>query len=160
MKPINGSHPAGLNLISPMSFIPHTSQYSHLPANVLQPGLPQQQQPTPSTQHPHASLSGAKPSISEPLDKIRDQFSLLESHNLQLRLETERLQAEKSELHKQQVMYYEMCYGLNMEVQKTSEVNKRLANLVTQYLPHLPGEMHAHVMASLDKAKQVSLSWK
>ena len=157
MKPINGSHPGGLNLISPMSFIPHTSQFSHVPTPVLQPGL-HQQPPTPST-HPHASPSGSKPSISEPLDKIRDQFSLVESHNLQLRLETERLQAEKSELHKQQVMYYEMCYGLNMEVQKTSEINKRLANLVTQYLPHLPAEMHAHAMASLEKAKQVSCYW-
>ena len=158
MKPINGSHPAGLNLISPMSFIPHTSQFSHASIPAQQPGL-QQQPPTPSA-HPHVSSSGAKPSLSEPLDKIRDQFALLESHNLQLRLETERLQADKSELQKQQVMYYEMCYGLNMEVQKTSEVNKRLANLVTQYLPHLPGEMHAHAMASLDKAKQVSCSWK
>ena len=151
MKPINGSHQAGLNLISPMNFVSHTSQFPHVHNPILQQAPPT----TSSTQH-QTNPSNAKPSVSEPLEKIRDQFALLESHNLQLRLDMERLQAEKSELHKQQVMYYEMCYGLNMDVQKTSEINKRLTNLVTQYLPHLPQEMHAHVMANLEKAKQVS----
>ncbi|KAI6661672.1 Groucho [Oopsacas minuta] len=153
MKPINGSHPAGLNIISPMNFIPHASQFSHPHNPILQTP------PTSSSSIQHqANSQTAKPSISEPLDKIREQFALLEAHNLQLRLDSERLQAEKSELQKQQVMYYEMCYGLNMDVQKTSEINKRLTNLVTQYLPHLPQEMQAHVMANLDKAKQVSVS--
>ena len=148
MKPINGSHQA-LNLISPMNFVSHTSQFQHVHNPILQ-----QVQPTVSSaQH---QTNPSKPSVSEPLDKIREQFALLESHNLQLRLDMERLQLEKSELHKQQVMYYEMCYGLNMDVQKTSEINKRLTSLVTQYLPHLPQEMHAHVMANLEKAKQVS----
>jgi len=37
-------------------------------------------------------------------------------------------------------MYYEMSYGLNVEMHKQTEISKRLDALIRQVLPYLQGE--------------------
>ena len=58
-----------------------------------------------------------------------------------LKLECEKLVAEKTEIQRHYVMYYEMSYGLNIEMHKQSEIVKRLNSIIAQILPFLSQEV-------------------
>ena len=49
--------------------------------------------------------------------------------------------AEKTEIQRHYVMYYEMSYGLNIEMHKQSEIVKRLNSIIAQILPFLSQEV-------------------
>ncbi|NXE69731.1 AES protein, partial [Calcarius ornatus] len=58
-----------------------------------------------------------------------------------LKLECDKLASEKSEMQRHYVMYYEMSYGLNIEMHKQAEIVKRLNGICAQVLPYLSQEV-------------------
>ncbi|XP_042198665.1 transducin-like enhancer protein 1 isoform X2 [Callorhinchus milii] len=57
-------------------------------------------------------------------------------------MECEKLASEKTEMQRHYVMYYEMSYGLNLEMHKQTEIAKRLNVICAQLLPYLSQEHH------------------
>ncbi|PWA20857.1 hypothetical protein CCH79_00007198 [Gambusia affinis] len=60
---------------------------------------------------------------------------------LSLKLECEKLATEKTEIQRHYVMYYEMSYGLNIEMHKQTEIAKRLNVICAQLIPFLTQEI-------------------
>nr|XP_060485812.1 transducin-like enhancer protein 2 isoform X2 [Panthera onca] len=54
------------------------------------------------------------------------------------------------------VMYYEMSYGLNIEMHKQAEIVKRLNGICAQVLPYLSQEHQQQVLGAIERAKQVT----
>ncbi|ELV09271.1 Transducin-like enhancer protein 2 [Tupaia chinensis] len=57
-------------------------------------------------------------SILETCDRIKEEFQFLQAQYHSLKLECEKLASEKTEMQRHYVMYYEMSYGLNIEMHK------------------------------------------
>ncbi|XP_078484412.1 groucho [Ciona intestinalis] len=98
-----------------------------------------------------------KTSISEFCDRIKEDFSYLQAHNHSLKMECEKLATEKTETQRQYVMYYEMSYGLNVEMHKQSEIAKRLGIICAQIIPLLSQEHQQQVASAVERAKQVTM---
>ncbi|XP_063853744.1 protein groucho-like isoform X4 [Scylla paramamosain] len=100
----------------------------------------------PSAQGPPAPPTGPgqlKFTIAETCDRIKEEFNFLQSQYHALKLECEKLASDKTEMQRHYVMYYEMSYGLNVEMHKQTEIAKRLNAIIAQVLPFLSQEMHA-----------------
>uniref|UniRef100_A0A671PE00 Transducin-like enhancer protein 1 n=1 Tax=Sinocyclocheilus anshuiensis TaxID=1608454 RepID=A0A671PE00_9TELE len=84
-----------------------------------------------------AAASGStqplKLTYSETLDRIKEEFQFLQTQYHSLKLECEKLATEKTEIQRHYVMYYEMSYGLNIEMHKQTEIAKRL-NVICAHL--------------------------
>lgn len=80
----------------------------------------------------------------------------MQSERAQLRLEYEKLNAEKSEIQRQYCLYYEMAYRLSYEMHRQNEITKRLIALLHQIIPYLTPEQQAHALPALERAKQVT----
>ncbi|MBN3315533.1 AES protein, partial [Atractosteus spatula] len=52
--------------------------------------------------------------------------------------------------------YYEMSYGLNIEMHKQAEIVKRLNGICAQVLPYLSQEHQQQVLGAIERAKQVT----
>uniref|UniRef100_A0A8D2PES7 TLE family member 4, transcriptional corepressor n=1 Tax=Zosterops lateralis melanops TaxID=1220523 RepID=A0A8D2PES7_ZOSLA len=81
-------------------------------------------------------------------------FCLLNS----LKLECEKLASEKTEMQRHYVMYYEMSYGLNIEMHKQAEIVKRLNAICAQVIPFLSQEHQQQVVQAVERAKQVTMA--
>uniref|UniRef100_A0A2K6KD75 TLE family member 2, transcriptional corepressor n=1 Tax=Rhinopithecus bieti TaxID=61621 RepID=A0A2K6KD75_RHIBE len=55
------------------------------------------------------------------------------------------------------VMYYEMSYGLNIEMHKQAEIVKRLSGICAQIIPFLTQEHQQQVLQAIERAKQVTV---
>ncbi|CAM4746089.1 unnamed protein product [Rotaria magnacalcarata] len=97
-------------------------------------------------------------SIMEYCDRIKKEFSLLQQQCQSLKFDCEKLAQEKIEVHRQYVMYYEMSYGLNVEMHRQSELAKRYLAICHQILPCLSQEQQNQVAATLERAKQVTVA--
>ncbi|XP_045347375.1 TLE family member 5 isoform X3 [Leopardus geoffroyi] len=88
---------------------------------------------------------------SDSCDRIKDEFQLLQAQYHSLKLECDKLASEKSEMQRHYVMYYEMSYGLNIEMHKQAEIVKRLNGICAQVLPYLSQEqqLQAHQLSQL-----------
>ncbi|XP_016352508.1 amino-terminal enhancer of split-like [Sinocyclocheilus anshuiensis] len=81
---------------------------------------------TSRTMYPHgrpqaplvSGHAGVKFTVLETLDHIKEEFQLFQAQYHSLKLECEKLASEKTEMHRHYIMYYEMSYGLNIEMQK------------------------------------------
>ncbi|CAJ0944443.1 unnamed protein product [Ranitomeya imitator] len=94
---------------------------------------------------------------SDSCDRIKDEFQLLQAQYHSLKLECDKLASEKSEMQRHYVMYYEMSYGLNIEMHKQAEIVKRLNGICAQVLPYLSQEHQQQVLgANIERAKQVT----
>uniref|UniRef100_H0V2H3 TLE family member 2, transcriptional corepressor n=1 Tax=Cavia porcellus TaxID=10141 RepID=H0V2H3_CAVPO len=62
--------------------------------------------------------------------------------------------SEKTEMQRHYVMYYEMSYGLNIEMHKQAEVVKRLSGICAQIIPFLTQEHQQQVLQAVERAKQ------
>ncbi|XP_036019852.1 transducin-like enhancer protein 1 isoform X27 [Mus musculus] len=86
--------------------------------------FPQSRHPVPHAGHlqtPHqAAGQPFKFTIPESLDRIKEEFQFLQAQYHSLKLECEKLASEKTEMQRHYVMYYEMSYGLNIEMHKQS----------------------------------------
>uniref|UniRef100_A0A8C5M8H7 TLE family member 1, transcriptional corepressor n=1 Tax=Leptobrachium leishanense TaxID=445787 RepID=A0A8C5M8H7_9ANUR len=78
--------------------------------------------------------------IPESLDRIKEEFQFLQAQYHSLKLECEKLSSEKTEMQRHYVMYYEMSYGLNIEMHKQTEIAKRLNTICAQVIPFLSQE--------------------
>uniref|UniRef100_A0A3Q0S1N3 Groucho/TLE N-terminal Q-rich domain-containing protein n=1 Tax=Amphilophus citrinellus TaxID=61819 RepID=A0A3Q0S1N3_AMPCI len=56
--------------------------------------------------------------VLETLDRIKEEFQFLQAQYHSLKLECEKLASEKTEMQRHYIMYYEMSYGLNIEMHK------------------------------------------
>ncbi|OAF67354.1 hypothetical protein A3Q56_04929 [Intoshia linei] len=97
-------------------------------------------------------------SISESCDRIKEEFNFLQAQHHSLKLECEKLIQEKTEMQRHYVMYYEMSYGLNVEMHKQTEIVKRLSAICAQVIPYLSQEHQTQVAAAVERAKQVTMS--
>ncbi|KAG7283682.1 hypothetical protein CRUP_020455 [Coryphaenoides rupestris] len=56
------------------------------------------------------------------------------------------------------IMYYEMSYGLNIEMHKQAEIVKRLSAICAQIIPFLSQEHQQQVVQAVERAKQVTMA--
>ncbi|XP_047365640.1 protein groucho-like isoform X2 [Vespa velutina] len=97
-------------------------------------------------------------SVSESCDRIKEEFSFLQAQYHSIKLDLEKLAQEKTEMQRHYVMYYEMSYGLNVEMHKQTEIAKRLNAIIAQILPFLSQEHQQQVATAVDRAKQVTMT--
>uniref|UniRef100_A0A672IRB4 Transducin-like enhancer protein 1 n=1 Tax=Salarias fasciatus TaxID=181472 RepID=A0A672IRB4_SALFA len=94
----------------------------------------------------------------ETLDRIKEEFQFLQTQYHSLKLECEKLATEKTEIQRHYVMYYEMSYGLNIEMHKQTEIAKRLNVICAQLIPFLSQEVgHTHTRSHSVLPSVVSL---
>jgi len=89
-------------------------------------------------QVPGGPGSGGAPfklNIVESIERIKEEFSFLQAQYHNLKLECEKLVQEKTEMQRHYVMYYEMSYGLNVEMHKQMEIAKRLNAIIANSFP-------------------------
>ncbi|CAJ0947671.1 unnamed protein product [Ranitomeya imitator] len=75
----------------------------------------------PQSRHPTPHQAAGQPfkfTIPESLDRIKEEFQFLQAQYHSLKMECEKLASEKTEMQRHYVMYYEMSYGLNIEMHK------------------------------------------
>ncbi|NWS61004.1 TLE2 protein, partial [Chunga burmeisteri] len=109
---------------------------------------------------PQTPLQPGQPfkfSVLEICDRIKEEFQFLQAQYHSLKLECEKLVSEKTEMQRHYVMYYEMSYGLNIEMHKQAEIVKRLSAICTQIIPFLTQEHQQQVVQAVERAKQVTM---
>ncbi|XP_027560343.1 transducin-like enhancer protein 2 isoform X5 [Neopelma chrysocephalum] len=113
----------------------------------------------PHGRHPPPLQPGQpfKFSVLEICDRIKEEFQFLQAQYRSLKLECEKLMSEKTEMQRHYVMYYEMSYGLNMEMHKQAEIVKRLSAICAQIIPFLTQEHQQQVLQAVEWAKQVTM---
>lgn len=116
-----------------------------------------------SSRHPAPPPQPGQPgsfkfTIVDSCDRIKDEFNYLQTQYHSLKLELDKLASEKTEMQRHYVMYYEMSYGLNVEMHKQTEIAKRLNAIIAQILPFLNGDHQQQVAAAVDRAKQVTMT--
>uniref|UniRef100_A0A8C7X5L9 TLE family member 4, transcriptional corepressor n=1 Tax=Oryzias sinensis TaxID=183150 RepID=A0A8C7X5L9_9TELE len=86
----------------------------------------------PPARHPvpHQPGQPFKFTVTESCDRIKEEFQFLQAQYHSLKMECEKLASEKTEMQRHYVMYYEMSYGLNIEMHK--QVRRLLIKVVTQ----------------------------
>lgn len=115
---------------------------------------PQNRHPTPHQPGQHFS----KFTVAESCDRIKEEFSFLQAQYHSLKMECDKLAQEKTELQRHYVMYYEMSYGLNVEMHKQTEIAKRLNAICAQIIPFLSQEHQQSVVGAVERAKQVTMT--
>lgn len=95
----------------------------------------------PVTGPPPQAGQPFKFTVTESCDRIKEEFGFLQAQYHSLKLECEKLASEKTEMQRHYVMYYEMSYGLNVEMHKQTEIAKRLNAIIAQILPFLSQEV-------------------
>ncbi|KAF6210653.1 hypothetical protein GE061_013760 [Apolygus lucorum] len=96
--------------------------------------------------------------IAETCERIKEEFNFLQAQYHTLKLECEKLASDKTEMQRHYVMYYEMSYGLNVEMHKQTEIAKRLNTIIAQLLPFLAQEHQQQVASAVERAKQVTMT--
>ncbi|XP_061099895.1 transducin-like enhancer protein 1 [Conger conger] len=131
--------------------------------------FPQNRPPAPLQAPPGSSASVAavaaaagapqalKLTYPETLDRIKEEFQFLQTQYHSLKMECEKLATEKTEIQRHYVMYYEMSYGLNIEMHKQTEIAKRLNVICAQLIPFLSQEHQQQVVQAMERAKQVTM---
>uniref|UniRef100_A0AAR2M4R2 TLE family member 2, transcriptional corepressor b n=1 Tax=Pygocentrus nattereri TaxID=42514 RepID=A0AAR2M4R2_PYGNA len=95
---------------------------------------------SPGGTHPPLPGQSFKFTVLETLDRIKEEFQFLQAQYHSLKLECEKLASEKTEMQRHYIMYYEMSYGLNIEMHKQAEIVKRLSAICAQIIPFLSQE--------------------
>ncbi|KAL8197360.1 UNVERIFIED_CONTAM: Transducin-like enhancer protein 3 [Gekko kuhli] len=78
----------------------------------------------PQGRHPaphQPGQPGFKFTVAESCDRIKDEFQFLQAQYHSLKVEYDKLANEKTEMQRHYVMYYEMSYGLNIEMHKQNQ---------------------------------------
>uniref|UniRef100_A0A671SU99 Protein groucho-2-like n=1 Tax=Sinocyclocheilus anshuiensis TaxID=1608454 RepID=A0A671SU99_9TELE len=110
-------------------------------------------------QAPHQpGQPGFKFTVAESCDRIKDEFQFLQAQYHSLKVEYDKLANEKTEMQRHYVMYYEMSYGLNIEMHKQTEIAKRLNAILAQIMPFLSQEHQQQVAQAVERAKHVTMT--
>merc|ERR1719328_253491 len=96
--------------------------------------------------------------VAEQCERIKEEFNFIQNQYHSLKLECEKLAQDKTEMQRHYVMYYEMSYGLNVEMHKQTEICKRLDAIIRQVLPFLNGEHQQQVAVAVERAKQITMT--
>ncbi|XP_051979713.1 transducin-like enhancer protein 4 isoform X2 [Xyrauchen texanus] len=114
----------------------------------------------PQGRHPVPLQPGQsfKFTVLETLDRIKEEFQFLQAQYHSLKLDCEKLASEKTEMQRHYIMYYEMSYGLNIEMHKQAEIVKRLSAICAQIIPFLSQEHQQQVVQAVERAKQVTMA--
>ncbi|TGZ50798.1 Transducin-like enhancer protein [Temnothorax longispinosus] len=83
--------------------------------------------------------------IAESCDRIKEEFNFLQAQYHSLKLDCEKLANDKIEIQRHYVMYYEMSYGLNVEMHKQQQrpdIPRFLQQMHAQQIP--PGAAMGH----------------
>ncbi|VDM47560.1 unnamed protein product [Toxocara canis] len=99
-----------------------------------------------------------KMSILEHVERIKEEYNFLQQQMQQQRVEIEKLSQEKEAMQRHYMMYYEMSYGLNVEMHKQTEIAKRYNAILSQIIPLLPAEHQQSALAAMDRARQISMA--
>ncbi|XP_034397094.1 transducin-like enhancer protein 4 [Cyclopterus lumpus] len=110
----------------------------------------------PPARHPPGQQ--LKFTVTESCDRIKEEFHFLQAQYHSLKLECEKLASDKTEMQRHYVMYYEMSYGLNIEMHKQAEIVKRLNAICAQVIPFLSQEHQQQVVQAVERAKQVTMA--
>ncbi|CAL1678053.1 unnamed protein product [Lasius platythorax] len=93
------------------------------------------------------AAGGLKFTVADTCERIKEEFNFIQQQYHSLKLECEKLASEKTEMQRHYVMYYEMSYGLNVEMHKQeSDAEKSDQDLVVDVAneeassPHANGE--------------------
>ncbi|KJH42159.1 Groucho/TLE Q-rich domain protein [Dictyocaulus viviparus] len=101
-------------------------------------------------------------SFMEHIDRLKEEFTFMHNQLQQQRNELEKLNAEKENMQRHYMLYYEFQCGMNMEIQKQNELCKRYTAIITQVLlfeillPFLPPEHAQQAVTAMERAKQIS----
>ncbi|XP_024938887.1 transducin-like enhancer protein 3-A isoform X21 [Cephus cinctus] len=108
------------------------------------------------------AAGGLKFTVADTCERIKEEFNFIQQQYHSLKLECEKLASEKTEMQRHYVMvrdfYYEMSYGLNVEMHKQTEIAKRLNAIIVQVLPFLAQEHQQQVANAVERAKQVTMT--
>ncbi|ESO05230.1 hypothetical protein HELRODRAFT_171585 [Helobdella robusta] len=88
---------------------------------------------------PNSSTGSVVMSRPPSVSASKDIFSNVFQNSV--KVEFDKLTQEKTELHRLYIMYYEMSYGLNVEMHKQTEIAKRLNAICAQIIPFLSQEV-------------------
>ncbi|XP_063981921.1 protein groucho isoform X2 [Diachasmimorpha longicaudata] len=104
------------------------------------------------------AAGGLKFTVADTCERIKEEFNFMQQQYHSLKLDYEKLVSEKTEVQRHYVMYYEMSYGLNMEMHKQTEIAKRLSVIISQVMPCLAQEHQQQVANAVERAKQVTMT--
>ncbi|MGH0180305.1 UNVERIFIED_CONTAM: hypothetical protein FKN15_003820 [Acipenser sinensis] len=90
---------------------------------------------------------------SDSCDRIKDEFQFLQAQYHSLKLECDKLASEKSEMQRHYIMYYEMSYGLNIEMHKQHQ--QQVLGAIERAKQVTPPEMNSIIRQQL-QAHQLS----
>uniref|UniRef100_A0A0C9RFM7 Gro_2 protein n=1 Tax=Fopius arisanus TaxID=64838 RepID=A0A0C9RFM7_9HYME len=104
------------------------------------------------------AAGGLKFTVADTCERIKEEFNFIQQQYHSLKLDYEKLVNEKTEVQRHYVMYYEMSYGLNVEMHKQTEIAKRLSVIISQLMPCLAQEHQQQVANAVERAKQVTMN--
>jgi len=96
------------------------------------------------------------PGTLEYLDRIREEYTILQNQVQSLRSDLDKSNQEREMLQRNHVMYYELAYNVNAEVHKQAEIVKRLSGILAHIVPLLPAEHQNSAMQAIERAKSIS----
>ncbi|TKR93400.1 hypothetical protein L596_007866 [Steinernema carpocapsae] len=108
-------------------------------------------------QRPKAGPPQMKLAFKDYIERAMEEYNSLQSELQRVRMENEKHVQERDAMNRHYMMYYEMSYGLTMEMHKQQEIAKRLTAIVNQIITLLPQEHQAHALAATERAKQISM---
>ncbi|GMT27077.1 hypothetical protein PFISCL1PPCAC_18374, partial [Pristionchus fissidentatus] len=109
-----------------------------------------------NNRHGAAGGSRGQPFL-EALEKLKEDYNHMQAQLSTQRAELEKINNEKDQLQRHYMMYYEMSCSMNLELQKHSEIAKRLATVVQSVLQYVPPEQQQATLQSMERAKQISM---
>lgn len=94
----------------------------------------------------------------EHLERCKEEYNFLQNQLQQQRVDIDKLSQEKEVMQRHYMMYYEMSYGLNLEMHKQTEIAKRYNQILQQIIPLLPAEHQQPAIAAVERARQISVT--
>lgn len=96
------------------------------------------------------------PNIPDYLDRLREEYSMLQNQVQTLRVESDKKNQEVEAMKGQMVSYMEMMAQFQFESVKNMEVTKRMTSVFQHVLPLLPVEHQASAAQALERSKNVT----
>ncbi|VDD92456.1 unnamed protein product [Enterobius vermicularis] len=112
----------------------------------------------PNHRHPGAPHQPMKLTFLEHLERCKEEYNFLQNQLQQQRVDIDKLSQEKEVMQRHYMMYYEMSYGLNLEMHKQTEIAKRYNQILQQIIPLLPAEHQQPAIAAVERARQISVT--
>ncbi|KAL7074317.1 hypothetical protein ACQ4LE_006407 [Meloidogyne hapla] len=93
--------------------------------------------------------------VKELLDRVNEEFGLLQQQLHNTRIELEKCQQERDGFQRYTMVLNESIFSINIEMQKHMEIGKRLSGILTHVVPMLPQEHQGSAVAAIERAKAI-----